>query len=107
MASQIKSSADFDCKFKIIPMKNIYNNEKYLFELFINKKSIKNCRTIFDKYLQNNYELDIIDIYEQPEKNIKEQIIAIPTLIKKTLLPEVRLTEDLSNTEKVVYELIN
>ncbi len=113
MASQIKSSADFDCKFKIIPMKNIYNNKKYLFELFINKKSIyalksiKNCRTIFDKYLQNNYELDIIDIYEQPEKTIKEQIIAIPTLIKKSPLPEVRLTGDLSDTEKVVYELID
>ena len=112
IASQIKTSADFDCKFKVTPMKNNYNNEKYLFQLFVNKnsilasRSIKNCRIIFDKYLNKNYELDIIDIYEHPEKTIKEQIIAIPTLIKKSPLPEVRLTGDLSDTEKVVNEMI-
>ena len=50
--------------------------------------------------------MDIIDIYEHPEKITKEQIIAIPTLIKKSPLPEVRLTGDLSDTEKVVNELI-
>ena len=64
--------------------------------------AIKNLNEICEKYLKDNYELEIIDIYQQPERAVTEQIIVIPVLIIKYPLPERRLIGDLSNVEKVL-----
>ena len=85
--------------------------EKYILRLFVtgilpnSARAVVNIKAICEKYLKGRYELEIIDIYQQPALALTEEIIAIPVLIKKFPLPEERLIGDLSNTEKVLKGL--
>ncbi len=65
-------------------------------------RAIANAKAICEKYLTGRYELEIIDIYQQPSLALEEQIIAIPVLIKKLPLPEERVIGDLSDTQMVL-----
>ncbi len=67
--------------------------------------AIVNIKAICERYLKNRYELEIIDIYQQPSLALKDEIIAIPVLIKKFPLPEERMIGDLSDIEKVLKGL--
>lgn len=81
--------------------------ETYVLRLYIahdNFKSIqavKNLKIICEKYLKGRYELEVIDIYENPERLEKEQIFAVPTLIKELPPPLQRLIGDMTDIEKV------
>src|SRR6185503_3744491 len=68
-------------------------------------KAIKNLKKICDDNLEGGYDLEIIDIYQQPILAKGEQIIAVPTLIKKLPWPLQTFIGDLSNTEKVLLGL--
>ena len=68
-------------------------------------RAIENINAICEKHLKGRYELEIIDIYQQPSLAVEEQIVAVPVLIKKSPLPEDRMIGDLSNTEKVLKGL--
>ena len=61
--------------------------------------AILNLREICQKYLPDNYSLEVIDIYQQASLARSEQIIATPTLIKESPLPRQRFIGDLSKTE--------
>ena len=61
-------------------------------------RAIANVRRLCEKYLEGCYELDVIDIYQQPKLAKGEQIIATPTLIKKLPLPLRKLVGDMSDT---------
>jgi circadian clock protein KaiB len=84
----------------------------YYFKLFISPntilsaKALINSKSIFEHYLKGNYELEIININENNEKAIEENVITIPLLIKKKPLPEIRISGDLSDIDKVVKELL-
>jgi circadian clock protein KaiB len=86
-------------------------DEKYFFQLYVtgilpnSARAIKNLKAICEQYLKGRYELEIIDIYQQPLLAVKEDIIVVPALIKKFPLPEVRLIGDLSNTQSVLEAL--
>ena len=67
--------------------------------------AIANLKKICEEYLQGRYLLDVIDLYQQPELAQGEQIIALPTLIKKSPLPLRRIIGDMSNTERVLVGL--
>ena len=62
-------------------------------------------RAICEEYLEGHYDLEVIDIYQQPALTKGEQIIAAPTLIKKFPLPMRRLIGDLSNRQRVLLGL--
>jgi circadian clock protein KaiB len=85
--------------------------EKYVLRLFISGilpnsvRSVINVKAICEKYLKGRYELEIIDIYQQPDLALSEEIIAIPVLIKKFPLPEIKMIGDLSDTSKVLQGL--
>jgi len=87
------------------------NGEKYMLQLFVtgilpnSARAIENINAICEKYLEGRYELEIIDIYQQPALALSENIVAIPVLIKKSPLPEERLIGDLSNRERVLKGL--
>jgi len=87
------------------------NGEKYMLQLFVtgilpnSTRAIENINAICEKYLEGRYELEIIDIYQQPALALSENIVAIPVLIKKSPLPEERLIGDLSNRERVLKGL--
>lgn len=80
--------------------------EKYVLRLYVagltlrSTKSIANVKEICEEYLQGRYELEVVDIYQQPKLAQGEQIIAAPTLIKKLPLPLRRLIGDMSDKER-------
>src|SRR5688572_13697772 len=71
-------------------------------------RAVKNLQAICDEYLDGRYDLEVIDIYQQPVLTIGEQIIAAPTLIKKPPLPMRRIIGEMSNRERVLlgHELV-
>lgn len=68
-------------------------------------RAISNIKEICEKHLKGRYLLEIIDVYQQGEMAKREQIIALPMLVRKEPLPERRLIGDLSETEKVMKAL--
>ena len=98
---------------KIKPKKTSRNTsrEKYILKLFVtgilpnSVRAVINIKDICEKRLKGMYDLEIIDIYQQPSLALTEDIVAIPLLIKKLPLPEARLIGDLSNTERVLEAL--
>jgi len=83
----------------------------YLLRLFItgaspnSVRAVTNLKQICEDRLKGRYSLEIIDVYQQPNVAEKEQLVALPLLIKKQPLPERRLIGDLSDTEKVLKGL--
>lgn len=68
-------------------------------------RAVRNIRTLCEEYLAGRYELEVVDVYQQPGKAIDEQIIAAPTLVKSLPKPLKRLIGDLSNRDKVIVGL--
>ena len=85
--------------------------EKYLLRLYVtgmtprSTQAIARIKAICEERLQGRYELEVVDIYQQPELAKGEQIIATPTLIKKLPAPLRRIVGDLSNKERVLLGL--
>jgi len=85
--------------------------DRYVLRLYVtgmtprSTRAIKNLQAICDEYLDGRYELDVIDIYQQPVLAKGEQIVAAPTLIRKLPLPIRRLVGDMSERERVLVGL--
>lgn len=83
----------------------------YFLRLFItgmmplSMRAIENVKKICEEHLQGRYELEVIDLYQQPHLAQGEQIIAVPTLIRKLPLPSRRVIGDMSKTERVLAGL--
>jgi circadian clock protein KaiB len=69
------------------------------------KHAIQNLRSICDEYLKDRCEIEVVDLRKHPELASKEQIFAIPTLVKELPLPVRKLIGDLHATEKVLVGL--
>jgi circadian clock protein KaiB len=67
--------------------------------------AITNIKRICEEELQGQYDLEVIDLYQQPQLAQGEQIIAVPTLIKKLPPPLRRIIGDMSDTERVLVGL--
>ncbi|MBD2187496.1 circadian clock KaiB family protein [Pseudanabaena mucicola] len=86
-------------------------NELWDMKLYIAGKSAKsllaisNLQKICDEFLQGRYRIEVIDLIEHPHIARKDQIIAVPTLVKKLPLPFKQIIGDLSNQEKVLIGL--
>jgi circadian clock protein KaiB len=84
---------------------------RYLLRLYVagttprSTKAIANLKSICEEHLADRYDLEVIDIYQQPALGKGEQIIAVPTLIKKLPLPMRKLIGDMSDMEKVLFGL--
>jgi circadian clock protein KaiB len=85
--------------------------EQYVLRLYItgttprSAAAITNIRKLCDEYLAGHYDLEVIDIYQQPTLAQGEQIIAAPTLVKKLPFPLRKVVGDLSNEERVLMGL--
>ena len=85
--------------------------ERYILRLYVtgmtprSMRAINNLRAICDDYLAGLYDLDVIDIYQQPALAKGEQIIAAPTLIKTLPMPMRRIIGDMSNRDGVLLGL--
>ena len=84
---------------------------EYVLRLFItgatpnSVRAVANIREICNKYLAGRYSLEIIDVYQQREMAQKEQLVALPLLLKIHPLPERRMIGDLSDVGKVLQGL--
>jgi circadian clock protein KaiB len=68
-------------------------------------RAIENIERICKQRLGGRYELEVIDIHQQPRLAKEAQILAVPTLVKALPLPLRRLIGDLSDEERVLVGL--
>jgi circadian clock protein KaiB len=68
-------------------------------------QAIDNLKRLCEENFPDQYELEVIDIYQQPGLAAKEQLLAVPTLIKDLPLPARRLIGNLSNTKDTLKHL--
>ncbi|MCS6889207.1 circadian clock KaiB family protein [Chloroflexus sp.] len=67
--------------------------------------AIANLRRLCDQYLHGRYRVHVIDLHHEPERAISDNILAIPTLVRKLPPPIRKIVGDLSNTERVLVGL--
>lgn len=85
--------------------------EPYRLRLFVSGNNLNAYNTILrlrqfcEQYLAGNYELDIVDIYQQHSLTRSENIIATPTLVKYTPQPKKIWIGDLSQPERILAGL--
>jgi circadian clock protein KaiB len=86
-------------------------DETYKLRLFIigaspnSIRAVENLNAICEQYLPGQYQLEIIDVHQQPELAQGQDLVALPMLIKMAPGTERRLIGDMSNTTKVLKGL--
>jgi circadian clock protein KaiB len=68
-------------------------------------RAFANLKTLCEEHLAGRYELEIIDLVEQPALARSDDILAIPTLVRRLPVPLRKIIGDLSNTERVLVGL--
>jgi circadian clock protein KaiB len=103
--------SDLDASERFADAIRDLDERRYLLRLYVvgatprSQRAIANLREICETELAGRYELEVIDIYQQPTLGAGEQIIAAPTLIRKLPLPVRRLVGDMSDREHVLLGL--
>ena len=64
-----------------------------------------NLKKLCEEHLEGKYHIEVIDLLENPQLAKGDQILAIPTLVRKLPEPLRKIIGDLSNTEKVIVGL--
>lgn len=67
--------------------------------------AFENLKRICEEHLAGQYHIEVIDLLEQPQLARGDQIIALPTLVRKLPVPIRKIIGDLSNTERVLVGL--
>ena len=86
-------------------------DDPYVFRLYVtgaspnSLRAITNTKNLCEEYLNENYELEVIDVHQHPFIAKEENIIALPLLVKKLPLPEKRLIGDMSDIERVLKSI--
>ena len=86
-------------------------NKEYVLRLYVagttsrSIRAVANIKQICENTLKNRYDLEVIDIYQQPVLVKGEQIIAAPTLVKKLPPPLRKFIGDMSDTERILVGL--
>lgn len=84
------------------------DEQVYVLRLYISGVSPKSVRALTnlkkfcEEHLAGRYELEVIDVYQQPTLAAGEQIVAVPTLIKKLPAPLRRMIGDMSDAERIL-----
>lgn len=71
----------------------------------LSRRAIVNTRQICEQHLEGRYELEIVDLAKDPHLAISEQIIAAPTLLKRSPLPVRRFVGDMSRVSVILKGL--
>ncbi len=85
--------------------------EKYELRLYVAGQSVKslnafaNLKKICESHLAGKYRIEIIDLLENPQLAAGDQILAIPTLVRKLPRPIKKIIGDMSNTLRVLVGL--
>jgi circadian clock protein KaiB len=85
--------------------------EAYILRLYVagqTRRSLEafaNLKKICEEHLKGRYRIEIVDLIENPQLAKGDQILAIPTLVRKLPPPLKKIIGDLSNTERVLVGL--
>jgi circadian clock protein KaiB len=85
--------------------------DRWILRLYVAGKTPKcitafnNLKKICEDQLNGKYEIEVIDLLENPQLSREHQILAIPTLVRKLPVPVRKIIGDLSDTEKVIVGL--
>src|SRR5215467_5055787 len=85
--------------------------QAYVLRLFVagmtvrSTRAVANIRTICEEHFPGAYQLEVVNLYEQPALASGEQIIAAPTCVKELPLPARRVIGDMSNSTRVLEGL--
>lgn len=86
-------------------------DEVWLLRLYVAGQTAKaltayaNLRRLCDTHLEGRYEIEVVDLREQPQLAAGDQILALPTLVRRLPQPMKKIIGDLSNTERVLVGL--
>ncbi|MET1055467.1 MAG: circadian clock KaiB family protein [Pedobacter sp.] len=89
----------------------IKDNPIYQLQLFVagtsslSVRAINNLNQILVEHLEGKYELEVIDVYQQPKMALEENVAAVPMLVRKFPAPYRRLIGDMSDKAKVLRGL--
>lgn len=68
-------------------------------------RAFTNLQRICDEHLEGRYRIEVIDLLEDPQLGRGDQILALPTLVRRLPEPIKKIIGDLSNTERVLVGL--
>ena len=68
-------------------------------------KALSNLKALCETHLNGRYTIEVIDLLEQPALAKGDQILAVPTLVRKLPAPLKKIIGDLSNTDRVLVGL--
>ncbi len=86
-------------------------NQKYVLRLYVagmtprSQEAIRTVTAICEENLEGRYDLEVIDLYQQPVLAKGEQIIAAPTLIKKLPVPLRKFIGSMADKERILVGL--
>lgn len=87
------------------------NRDMWELRLYVAGQSAKsiaayrNLQRICEEHLTGHYRIDVVDVLTDPVAAREDQIVALPTLVRKKPVPSRKLIGDLSNTERVLVAL--
>jgi circadian clock protein KaiB len=94
-----------------LDISGIDEDQMWLFRLYVAGQSPKslqaftNLKNLCDEHLAGRYEIEVIDLVEHPSLARSDDIVAIPTLVRRLPPPLRKIIGDLSNTESVLIGL--
>ena len=68
-------------------------------------RAFENLKRLCEEHLQGAYKIQVIDLSERPALASGDQIVAVPTLVRRLPTPVKKIIGDLSNTERVLVGL--
>jgi circadian clock protein KaiB len=105
-AGMVDSAQEFEAL-----LRSTRKGDRYVLKLYVTGSSLRsaqaiaNIKTLCEQRLAGRYDLEVVDIYQQPDEAQGDQIIAAPTLVKQLPKPVRRLVGDLGDQEKVIVGL--
>jgi circadian clock protein KaiB len=85
--------------------------DKYVLRLYVtgltprSTRAIESVRAVCEQHLKGRYDLEIVDVYQQPGRVSRDQIFAIPTLVKCEPAPQRFVIGDMTNRQRLLYGL--
>lgn len=88
-----------------------FERPEFVLHLFVSGQTLRSSRAIInvrnacETFLKGRYELKVVDVLLDPGIAAAEQLIALPTLVKKFPKPTARFIGDLSNTDRLLSRI--
>ena len=86
-------------------------SDKYVLRLYVtgltprSTRAITSVRDVCERHLQGRYDLEIVDVYQQPGRVSRDQIFAIPTLVKCEPAPQRFVIGDMTDRQRLLHGL--